>query len=363
MQRSELVIATGGLGPTNDDLTKKAICKYFKRPLVFHENILKVIENRFKSRGIAMPAINQNQALLPQGAEFIDNELGSAVGIAIEEEGHLFVATPGVPFEMKPMITGWVTNTVKKLSGGQVTIHRRIRTTGIMESVIYEKIMDLIEGKNIGIGDSKISVAFLPSLRGVDIRLTTTTKDESDGLRQIDELENKISGRINKYIYTIGDEDLAQVIGKMLVEKKLKLATAESCTGGLLSKMITDISGSSEYFIGGIISYSNEMKMKILSVSGEILVNHGAVSAECAAAMADGARKNLGADIAISITGIAGPTGGTPEKPVGLVYIGLSVPDRTVTSENRFGNDRERIRERSASVALDLLRKYLTGAL
>ncbi len=365
MQRADLVITTGGLGPTNDDITKKAICKYFKRPLIFYDKILKKIEARFKQRGLTMPAINQNQALLPQAAEFIDNPVGSAVGIAIKEEDGLFVATPGVPSEMEPMIEGWVTDAIKKRSGEIVTIHRKLRTVGIIESVLYEKIADLIDIKvqtgrtERSAGDEKIAVAFLPAWKGVDVRLTAVTKDENQSRLKIEELENKITERIGKYIYGYDDDSLADVIGRMLREKHLTIAVAESCTGGLLGKTITDIPGSSDYFAGGVIAYSNELKMKLLLVPQIILEKHGAVSEECARYMAEGVVQNLGANMGVSITGIAGPSGGTDEKPVGIVYIGLSVAGETRVKEFRFGNDRERNRERSAVVALDMVRRYL----
>ncbi len=365
LQRADLVITTGGLGPTNDDITKKAICKYFKRPLIFYDKILKKIEARFKQRGLTMPAINQNQALLPQAAEFIDNPVGSAVGIAIKEEDRLFVAIPGVPSEMKAMIEGWVTDAIKKRSGEIVTIHRKLRTVGIIESVLYEKIADLIDFKvqtgrtERSAGDEKIAVAFLPSWKGVDVRLTAVTKDEDQSRQKIVELEKKMTGRISKYVYGYDDDSLPEVVGEMLREKHMTIAVAESCTGGLLGKTITDIPGSSDYFAGGVIAYSNELKMKLLSVPQIILEKYGAVSEECARYMAEGAVQNLGANIGISVTGIAGPSGGTDEKPVGITYIGLSAAGKTNAKEYRFGNNRERNRERSAVVALDMVRRYL----
>jgi len=231
MQRADMVIATGGLGPTNDDITKKAICRYFKRPLILYDNVLKKIEKRFKQRGIEMPAINQNQALLPQGATFIDNEVGSAVGIAIEEDGKLFVAIPGVPSEMKPMIESWVTDEIKKRSGGVVTIHKKLRTVGIIESALYEKVSDLIDPKKQS-RQAKISVAFLPSWRGVDLRLTVTTAKEELGRKNIEALEGKIVERIGKYLYGRGEVNLPEVVGELLKSKRMTLAVAESCTGG-----------------------------------------------------------------------------------------------------------------------------------
>jgi len=359
MQRADLIIATGGLGPTNDDITKKAICRYFKRPLVFYDNILKKIEKRFKDRGLDMPAINQNQALLPQRAEFIDNPIGSAVGIVIDEDNRLFVAVPGVPSEMMGMIDGWVTAAIGKRSVGIVTIHRKIRTVGIIESALYEKISELIDSRPQSGRGERVDFAFLPSWRGVDIRLTITTADEAAARKQIALLEEKIRHKAGKYIYGYDDDTLPRVVGDLLRQKHLTIAVAESCTGGLLGKMITDVSGSSDYFLGGIIAYSNESKIKLLLLPRIILEKYGAVSQECAGYMAEGAAQNLGTNIGISVTGVAGPTGGTDEKPVGLVYVGLAASGKTFGKEYRFGNDRDRNRERAAVAALDMVRRYL----
>jgi nicotinamide-nucleotide amidase len=361
MQRSELVITTGGLGPTSDDLTKKAITKYFKRPLIFHDDVLKDIESRFKARGLTMPAINQNQALLPQGATFIPNTRGSALGIVIEENGRMFISLPGVPHEMQLMAEGWVADTIRKRSGILVTLHRKIHTVGIFESALFEKISDLVETRHTG--ESNLAVAFLPSPRGVDLRLTVTTRNASEGRKLIDELEAKITERIGNYIYGHDNETIAKVVGELLRKRKMKLAVAESCTGGLLGKIITDVSGSSDYFLGGIIAYSDEIKKMHLAVPPDVLAKDGAVSEQCALFMAEGARKNFDSDIAVSITGIAGPTGESPEKPIGLTYIGISAADRKVVKEERFAGDRERNRERSAITALDLVRRYLLGEL
>jgi len=361
MQRTELVITTGGLGPTNDDLTKKAICKYFKRQLVFHDDVLKIIEGHFKARGHSMPAINQNQALLPQGAEFIENEIGSAVGIAFVEDGRLFVALPGIPDEMRLMVSGWVAEQIRRRTGNFAIIHRRIETTGIFESALYEKIADLVENRGGSQAEEKISVAFLPSWRGVEIRLTIASADPSGGRRQLAELEARIAERIDDYIYGYDEETLPGAIGRLLKEKGATLAVAESCTGGLVGKLLTDTPGSSDYFVGGVIAYSNELKIGLLNVAETILQKHGAVSPQCAIAMAEGAMKRLGATLAVSVTGVAGPDGGTPEKPVGLIFIGLAAPGKSKVIEHRLGGGRERIRERSATLALDMVRKHLRG--
>ncbi len=362
MQRANLIIATGGLGPTHDDITKKAICRYFKRPLVFYDNILKKIEKRFRDRGLEMPAINQNQALLPQRAEFIDNPIGSAVGIAIDDDDNrLFVAVPGVPSEMMAMVDGWIVDAIKKRSTGVVTIHRKIHTVGIIESALYEKISEFIDSRPRSGKSERVDFAFLPSWRGVDIRLTLATKDQETGLKQIAEIEEKIREKAGKYIYGYDNDTLPSIVGDLLREKRMTIAVAESCTGGLLGKMITDVSGSSDYFLGGITAYSNELKMKLLSVPRIILEKYGAVSDECARYMAEGAVQSLGANVGVSVTGIAGPGGGTDEKPVGLLYIGLAASGKTMGKEYRFGNERERNRERGAVAALDMVRRYLLG--
>ncbi|MEE9554026.1 MAG: CinA family nicotinamide mononucleotide deamidase-related protein, partial [candidate division Zixibacteria bacterium] len=285
-QRADLVIVTGGLGPTHDDITKKAVCRYFKRPLVFYDNILKKIEKRFQDRGLDMPAINQNQALLPQRAEFIENPIGSAVGIVIDDDNRLFVAVPGVPSEMKAMVDGWIVDAIEKRSTEIITIHRRIKTVGLIESVLYEKISELIDSKPQSGHGERVDFAFLPSWRGVDVRLTLSTRNEEAGGKRIAELEEKIRERAGKYIYGFDNDTLSQVVGDLLRDKRMTIAVAESCTGGSVGKMITDVSGSSDYFLGGIIAYSNELKMKLLSVPQIILEKYGAVSDECARYMA-----------------------------------------------------------------------------
>lgn len=308
-----------------------------------------------------MPAINQNQALLPQGAELVENELGSAVGIAFDEDGRLFVALPGVPDEMKRMVSGWVAAKVRERAGNLAVIHRRINTTGIFESALFEKISDLVDNRGGSQAEEKISVAFLPSWRGVEIRLTMVTTDPAEGKLQIAELEAKLIERIGEYIFGYDDDTLPGAVGKLLRSVGATLGVAESCTGGLVGKLLTDEPGSSEYFIGGVIAYSDTLKRILLDVPEEILLTHGAVSAQCAVAMADGARQKLGSTLAVSITGVAGPGGGTLEKPVGLVYIGLATPKGSQATEFHLSGNRERNRERSATLALDMVRRHLRG--
>lgn len=353
MNRVDFVLITGGLGPTHDDITKKVLCKFFKRQLVFHEDILKSLEKRYSDLGIVMPPINQNQALLPQGAKFIENKVGSALGIIFEEHGKTLVSVPGVPAEMEAMVTDSIIPMLLQKSGGQIIIHRKIRTIGIMESAIFEKVKDIIDEKSF------IKVAFLPSYKGVDIRLTAHTDDRAKAESALTELEQKYRERIGKYIFGYDNDELPAVVGFLLTEKKQTLAVAESCTGGLLGKTITDISGASAYFKGGVISYANEIKVDLLNVPPVAIEAHGAVSSETVKFMAEGVRERCGADIGVAITGVAGPTGGTPEKPVGLVYIGLASASETKTKEYRFKSNRAATRLRSTYAALDLIRKHL----
>lgn len=351
--RADVIIATGGLGPTSDDLTKKAIVKVFKRKLVFHEKILKEIEKSFEKRGQLMPKINQNQALLPQGAKPLANRWGVAPGIFIEEENTLFFALPGVPQEMKWMLESEVLPILRSDKPKTFVIHRKLRTTGIPESAIYEKIEGLIDPK----GDVKI--AFLPSYGGVDIRLTVTPKQAVEGEAKIEELEKKIREILGTYIYGTDDQVLEEVVGDLLSERGKTIAVAESCTGGLIGAKFTNISGSSKYFERGVVTYSNQAKMELLKVPPETIEKYGAVSEEVALLMAEGVRKLAKTDYGLSATGIAGPTGGTPEKPVGLVHIGFAHENDSFAQKFQFAEDRLTNRERAAQAALNMVRLFL----
>lgn len=353
LQRADYIIATGGLGPTPDDVTKKAVLKVFKRPLVLNEEVLKTVQERFQSRGLVMPKVNQNQALLPQGSKIIPNPNGSAVGIYLEENGKGFIALPGVPAELKPMVLNSVLPLLQKHQAQEYLLVRTLRTTGIPESELYERLADEINRNN------KVKFGFLPGFLGIDIRLTTEAKIKEQGEQQIDTIVRRIKPIIQRFVYAEGDESLESVVGSLMTERKMTLAIAESCTGGMIAARLTNIPGSSNYFERGVVTYSNESKIEILGVSRELIDSHGAVCPRVARAMAEGVRKLAKTSLGIGVTGIAGPTGGTPAKPVGLTYIGLASEAGTWHRKFLFNQARDLNRQQAAQAALDMLRLYL----
>ncbi|HZV13146.1 MAG TPA: competence/damage-inducible protein A [Candidatus Kapabacteria bacterium] len=356
MQRSPVVVVTGGLGPTHDDITKTIACKYFKTELIENEAVLKHVTEIFGRRGQPLTPSNRSQALVPRNCTVLHNELGTAPGMYFETNGKNMFILPGVPAEMKRIFTDEITPILEKKRSGGVVLWRTLNTTGIAESLLYERmgsIDDILQGK--------ARLAFLPSFRGVRLRITVESENKEAAQKIIEEVERRIREKAEQFIYSTGDESLEEVIGKILRERKLWLATAESCTGGLIANYITNVSGSSDYFSRGYVTYANEAKTELLDVPADVLSAHGAVSEEVAKAMALGARLHAKADVAISTTGIAGPLGGSEEKPIGLVWIGYSDADRTIAKKFIFGKDRLINKERFAAAAFDLLRKMLLG--
>jgi nicotinamide-nucleotide amidase len=353
LQKVPIVVITGGLGPTHDDITKTTLADYFKKPLIYREEIVQKIEQRFRERGLVMPESNRVQGYVPEGARLIDNAVGTAPGMHFQvNEKHVF-ALPGVPREMKYMITNDIAPFLQKTFGLTASVVKVFRTTRIAESAIYERCKDFIRAY------SDFEIAFLPKFTGVDIRVLLPKTPESQV--RFEKFRQQIEAVIGKYIYTTDERELPEVVGDLLQQKHYKVSVAESCTGGLIQHLITSVAGSSAYFWGGVVSYSNESKMKILGVSDTVLQTHGAVSEQTARQMAEGVRKLLGVEVGISSTGIAGPGGGTPEKPVGLVYLGLATPDGTHVKKFNLGKDRHINQQQSAIFALDMLRRWLTG--
>jgi nicotinamide-nucleotide amidase len=353
LKRVEVVITTGGLGPTDDDITKKAIVKLFKRNLIFHEDVLENIRAHYTQRGIDMPAINQSQALLPQGATFFTNKIGSALGICIAENDRVFISLPGVPAEMKQILTDSVVPYLEGIKSGPVLKVRKLRTTGIIESKLAEMIAPKLKL------EPGVKLAYLPSYGGIDLRVMATGESEDGAIEKVQKLVRYLESVCGRYIYGSDDDTIEGVVGQLLKDNDKTLAMAESCTAGQLGMLITSVPGSSAYFLGGIIAYSNDAKVEQLSVEPDIIKQYGTVSEQCAKAMAEGCRKALGSDYALSITGIAGPEGGTAEKPVGTTFIGLSSVHGTYAREFNFGAHRESNRARASYAALELLRREI----
>ncbi|MFA7360953.1 MAG: competence/damage-inducible protein A [Candidatus Kapaibacterium sp.] len=352
----QINLITGGLGPTHDDITKPILLEFFKDELILDDKVLEKVKSIFAKRNVVMPETNIGQAMIPSKSKVIWNEYGTAPGILMEQDNKIFIAMPGVPFEMKAMIENSVLPLIKEKYLGNPEFYHKSKTlltAGIGESFLFEKIGsidNLLQGQKM---------AFLPSPLGVRLRIEVQGRTELEAESELQRIEKMLYEKIGDYIYGQNDDLLEELVGKLLVEKKLTIAAAESCTGGIISGRITDVPGSSRYFKGSIISYANEIKENILQINPDLLMDKGAVSSEVAVDMAVRVRKFLKTDIGISATGIAGPTGGTETKPVGLVYIAISLGDKTYSKELFLGDNRHRNRIRAAQATLEMLRKEL----
>ncbi len=352
----DVVTVTGGLGPTHDDITRAVTCKFFNTDLVLNDEALENVKRIFARLSAPPRKVNEDQALVPRGCIVIQNRLGTAPGYFFDRDGKFFFIMPGVPYEMKAMMGDYVLPFLKKQNTGLVIRHLTLKTTGIAESFLAEQIGDV---KNLFAEDSGITLAFLPSPLGVRLRITAKAKSVDEVEQNIRDVESKLRSKAGKYIYASGDKELEKVVGTLLKEQKFTLAVAESCTGGLMADRITNISGSSEYFERGMITYSNKSKIQELGVPSDFIKQYGAVSRQVAEAMAFGIRTKSNADIGISTTGIAGPTGASAKKPVGLVWIGYSDKNETFALQFNFGGERRIIKERAAQAALELVRRKI----
>ncbi|RAV98280.1 competence/damage-inducible protein A [Pseudochryseolinea flava] len=353
-KRADIILITGGLGPTNDDLTKPCLAKYFDCEIKMHEEALVEVTEFFKSRGRELTEINRQQAALPVCCEKVTNAMGTAPGMWFNRNGKVFVSMPGVPHEMKKMMTDIVVPKLIKTFNTPAIFHQLIRTVGIGESFLAEKIADWEKSL-----PSHIKLAYLPSLGEVKLRLTALGENRQTLLEETHSLIEKLKPLAGDYIFGYDENPLEVVMGQKLTEKKLTVAVAESCTGGYLSHLFTSVPGSSAYYLGGIIPYDYEIKMRQLGVRPETLEKHGAVSEPTIIEMANLVRAKFKTDIGIATSGIAGPGGATPEKPVGTVWIAYSDKHQTVARKLQLSKDRM-INIRLASIAtLNLMRQHL----
>ncbi len=356
IERTGAVITSGGLGPTADDRTRDGLAAAFGRELLTDPEALAQVERRFRLFGRDMPKINVVQALVPRGARVLENRFGSAPALWLEDElGRWVVTLPGVPGEMRGLLTETVIPMLRaREAAPTVVTSRTLRTTGIGESALAELL-----GADGGISVAGLPLAYLPGWEGVDLRVTAAEMPVADAERRLDEAAHRLRDRAGDYIYGEGSADLAAVVLELARERSLTLATAESCTGGLLGARITAVPGSSDVFPGGVVAYANAVKESLLGVPAELLAERGAVSEEVARAMAAGACERVGADIGVGITGIAGPDGGSAEKPVGTVWIAVRKGDDVRTFGRVFLGDRGEVRSRAAQSALEMVRQLL----
>ena len=355
--QAEIIIVTGGLGPTHDDITKKCISEFFNSELIMNESILNDVKELFAKRGRELTKINEEQALVPKIARAIRNENGTAPGIYIEKEGKIFVAMPGVPLEMERMFIDTVIPEIIEKNSKKVSTSKTLNllTTGIPESFLFQQLGDLDE---LLVGSK---LAFLPNQFGVKMRITSSGETEEIALNKLLEIEQKIRSLVGRYVYGKNDDTIEEVIAKLLIDRGLKLAVAESCTGGLISNRLTNISGSSAYFERGLITYSNGAKVEHLNVSEDTITEYGAVSLQVAQQMAEGIRAVSGTDLGLAVTGIMGPGGGSADKPIGLVYIGICDNSVVTAKEFKFGENRLLNKDRTSQASLEMLRRFLLG--
>lgn len=357
-QRADIILITGGLGPTRDDITKHTLCEYFNAKLRLDENVLEDVTNMFKRFGRTVTEINRKQAEVPENCTPLRNKNGTAPGMWFEDKGKIYVSMPGVPFEMKGLMTAEVLPRLKQKFTLPIIIHKNVLTQGIGESMLAEKISAWEDSLAV----EEIKLAYLPSPSMVRLRLSISGNNEVVLQERISRKVSELVQLAGDHIYGYDNDTLEGVIGKLLLERKQTVSTAESCTGGYISHRIVSVAGSSSYYKGSIISYANEIKINELGVSKETLDMHGAVSQEVVEQMAMNALKKLHTDYSIAVSGIAGPDGGTKEKPVGTVWIAIAGPKRIYSRGFQFGGDRERNIIASGLTALNLLRKEILAS-
>ena len=354
LDRAELIVSSGGLGPTDDDRTRQTVAELMGRKLHTDERILQHIKERFQRfrPGRVMPEINARQALVPEGATVLPNPKGTAPGLWLEANWHIVILLPGVPAELQGLFETEVKPRLARFAGRKRLFTRELRITGLPESEVETRVSPLYSLYP----DTETTI--LASPPGIQLHPSTWSDDAGKAEKLLDEISDRMALALGEHLYSTRGETLEEVAGRILTENRATIAVAESCTGGLLAERLTNVPGSSIYFLGGVVCYSNDLKTRLVDVPPSLLEAKGAVSPEVAMALAEGIRKRTGATIGIGVTGIAGPGGGSPEKPVGLVYIGIADERGPRQKEHRFVGDRDRIRLFASQSALDTARRY-----
>lgn len=353
LKRSDVVITTGGLGPTEDDVTRQVSARAADRKLVYHDDLEVELRERFKRWGREMPEINKRQAYVIDGAMILPNPHGSAVGMLLNDDGKFLVVLPGPPREMQPMFEDHVLDTLKSVAGGMSVVRRFLRVSGMGESALDEMIAPVYKSY------PNVQTSILFNRTEIEIHLSLATQNQAEAELVLDELVGKLADVLGPALFAKEGETMEVVVGDLLKSRGETLSTAESCTGGLIGMRLTETAGSSAYFMEGAVTYSNEAKIRMLGVPREILDQHGAVSSQTAEAMAKGMRDRAGTHYAISVTGVAGPDGGSEEKPVGTVFVGYADERGTKFLKLTLPGDRHLIRWRSSQAALDYLRRQI----
>lgn len=359
LRRADIVLITGGLGPTKDDITKTTLCEFFDTHLIFNEIIYKDVESFFKVRHREVTETNRKQAEVPANCKAIRNTRGTAPGMWFEYNDKIIVSMPGVPYEMKEMMEQAILPSIKEKFELPYIAHKTILTQGIGESMLA----DLIGTWEDNLNKYNIKLAYLPAPGMVRLRLSIIAPDKDNGLALLNKKTDELVQITEKYVYGYDDDTIEALIGTKLLEIKSSVSVAESCSGGSVAQRIVSVAGSSAYFMGGVVAYDNNIKITILGVSPDTLMIHGAVSEETVKEMVINCKKKFNTDYAIATTGIAGPTGGTDEKPVGTVWIAVSTPDQTYTRKFLFGFNREINIQLTSQNALHMLYRVLTGKL
>jgi len=359
LENADFVIMTGGLGPTKDDITKNVLANYFKMPLEFHSDIFEKVKDYFSARGKVMPELNRNQAMLPKGCKILPNRRGTASGMWFEENGKVLISLPGVPYEMQTLIEEEVLPILHQRFAPGNIYHRTVLTFGLGES----RLAEMLESWENSLKNDNIKLAYLPSPGLVKLRMSVYHSDNARIAELIRKKEEELLQIIGDAHYGFDNDDMATVVGRLCTQHQLSISAAESCSAGALAHKIVSVPGSSQYFMGSVVTYSSESKITLLGVDPQSIQVHGVVSETVALQMAHGVRKLMATDYALSATGVAGPDGGDDNHPVGAVWIGISSARRTAAYRFQFGKSRINNMEMTATTALNLLRKEILSDL